>query len=378
MTILAYSATLKICCNQRSGLFFPAGNISTASSRLRIYSLLDNMTYCKKVDPDQGIFLDNAESKFLWFQKVLTERHLDIAETFKALGSKIIYDCDESGVDLTFWAQPNLVFRMLHLADYVTADTPERINWLKKSGSLARFRLIENEIDTFCRPPRSTNQYNRQDSNTLRIIWFGNPRNFASVSKFLQQVPANDQFVIVICGADSAEVFRYLPNHQIEVFEWDLGAFPDILSSCDISVLSHLGTWSDSHKSAHKMITSICHGVPALVSKTPDYLRVARWLGLDDYTFLHEDDFKRILKNMYSKESRSAYIDKALPPLRSRFAVGSFSHNAIKILTELYQTRRNNFRFYQKMLLKRQFLRIKTIYNFLGSTYWACLQNLLR
>jgi len=275
---------------------FPAGTKNTASSRLRMFSLIDCLGRESVTPLPLHCGLEMPDIEVAWFQKKLSKTHLGIARQLKRKGVAIVYDCDESGNALTYWAQPELVFQMFHLADWIVADTPERLKWIKQSFTTARLRVLENPIDYAAPDFKGCPVVIRNHSNPLRVMWFGNSGNLASLRDFVAPFRESDRYTLVICGASQEEAASYLHGCQVELHPWSKDGFPELLRSCDVTLLSHFGSKADSMKSGHKMITSVCYGVPAIVSRTPDYSRIAAYAGVEEFVFSDACELARIVE----------------------------------------------------------------------------------
>lgn len=354
---------------------FPAGTIEVASSRLRLHSILRLMDCHQEVHGPDNL-VGKQDISIAWFQKKLTFSHLEAAKRLKLLGATIIYDCDESGKALNFWAHPELVFKMLHLADYIIADTPERLAWLKTSLSKAQYCLLENEIDYVDPGFAGSPAVLTNDTNTLRVLWYGNSCNLHSIKNMLQPFVNNSKYQLVLCGANQVETEKHLKGVQPELHQWSREHFLDVLHTCDMTLLSHFGATSDRRKSAHKMITSICHGVPAIVSNTPDYARVAAYAKVQDFVFSDSSDLERVLALSMNPEQRLNYISRAQPLLLSKYYPGSFSAAARNLLEKSFGHRDQAcMRLFQSILQRPAVRALEKIYTGIGRYYWRRMQS---
>jgi len=351
-----------------------AGREDTASTRLRAWPILDRMVAKRELSLDDLLSSNSHCNSVLWFQKKITDQHLLIARKYKKEGALIVYDCDESGPALSYWAQPHQVFEMFHLADQIIADTPERIQWIKNSKSLARISILENQIDYGIPANILENKIRKSDDQRIRILWYGNSSNLAALKEALSFFKDSNDFQLVLCGATAHDANMMLPGCELEIHRWSRSTFLNILRNCDLCILSHNGSRSDYQKSGHKMITSICHGIPVVASATPDYKRIARYAGVEDYLFSNITELEEILTRLKDPDARSKYLSIAKPPLLERYYPGSFAENAIAILDRAYQKPSDCPRIYQKVLggklgpFGSKFLQV------IGKTYWHWMQ----
>jgi hypothetical protein len=178
-----------------------------------------------------------------------------------------------------------------------------------------------------------------------------------------------------VCGANIGDVTTYLPGIQAEIHPWSRDGFLPILTSCDVSLLSHFGDPSDWRKSGHKMITSIGHGIPAIVSNTPDYSRVAEFAGVKQYVFSNSDELESILSTCLSSQARMDYIKRAQPVLMSRYYPGSFADTALKLLDKTCHHNSKSIRIYQSIVGSPGKRHIRKIYTEIGKLYWSRMQK---
>lgn len=356
---------------------FPAGTKNTASSRLRFFSVVECLGRERIAPIPLHCGLEIPGIEVAWFQKKLSTIHLDIARKLKRRGVAVVYDCDESGSALTWWAQPELAFQMFHMADWIVADTPERLRWIKQSFTTANLRVLENQIDYADPDFKRWPVVIRTQPMPLRVMWFGNSGNLASLRDFFAPFRESNEYRLVICGATQEETASYLHGCQVELHPWTKDGFPELLRSCDVTLLSHHGSKSDAMKSGHKMITSIYHGVPAIVSRTPDYSRIAAYAGVEDFVFSDACELSRILQNCRKSETRRQYIDRAQPRLMAKYFPGSFAQAALGLANEAKSKKCGEMRCLRALSKLLALNLPATLYTSIGKLYWRRMQNLV-
>ncbi|HSW29004.1 MAG TPA: hypothetical protein VLH75_05835 [Longimicrobiales bacterium] len=268
-----------------------------------------------------------------WIQKRLTPGHIRIAHAVKERGGLVVYDCDESGPDLDVWAEPALVREMLRLAHVVTTDTPERGELLREVVPSCRTEVLENQVDCADRLPATGLPRARADSGELRVLWFGYGENLGSLGAYVDVLYSLGGVRMVLCGPRRSDIRRVFGRLPVERHRWSRTGFVEVIRSCHVTLLSHFGSRYDAAKSAHKLVTSICHGVPALVSATPDYGRVAALAGITgDAVFDSPEDLRVRLERMKIAETRQRYLERARPLLLARYGAGSFPAAAARLL----------------------------------------------
>jgi len=129
--------------------------------------------------------------------------------------------------------------------------------------------------------------------------------------KYSQALESIQDIEILICTASSGSVSSLSSHPNFTFIPWSLESFIQVLQSCDLSFLMHDGTLFDRQKSSHKMITSICWGVPALVSNTPEYAKVAQEINCRDAVFSNPEGLLSAIERYRSAEKRRQYLDRA-------------------------------------------------------------------
>jgi hypothetical protein len=263
---------------------------------------------------------------------------------------------------------------MFHIADLIVTDTPERLQWIKRSGSLAELSILENQIDYGM--PRNYNRFNRnvQAASQMRILWYGNSFNLIALKDVSRVFQRSSEYQLVLCGANAVEARIVLPDVDFEIHPWSRASFLDLLESCDLCIVSHLGTRSDRRKSGHKMITSVCHGVPTVASATPDYTRIAKYAGVEKYLFSDANELDQVLLALRDPEARRQYLLTARPRLMERYYPSSFARNAITILNDTFGKYRGMPRIRKFKVPLKDCLFSSRLFRACGKLYWSRMQ----
>ncbi|MEM7454871.1 MAG: hypothetical protein AAF456_11030 [Planctomycetota bacterium] len=288
--------------------WLPAGDRDTASSRLRCWLPHDLMT-ASGVESHVG---EPKPADFVVVQKKVTETVIEFALQAKEAGSRIVYDVDDSGDALWYWAPPKLCFQMLNLADIVTTDTPERAEWLRKPMPRLKTETWFNPVDY---GPQETVRQPVQARNELRIFWFGSTSTLSSLRPYAEAIARTPATRLVVCTGDEAP-----QNLDAEYIPWNRDTFIETLQGCDVTCMMHDGSVYNRMKSNHKMTTSICWGIPAIVSATPDYQRAAEKLGVEEFVFSGPSQLHSAIERLRTPQSRINYLDQAQPRVWEYFS----------------------------------------------------------
>jgi glycosyltransferase involved in cell wall biosynthesis len=304
--------------------FIPAGNEQVASSRIRVYCILDAL-HRRHV---RFVIGYDSSADALIVQKRLTAEVLEAVRECKRRRKLVIYDCDDIGPILNAWAPQKLRREMIRSAELVTTNSAGF-----RAALLGRYRarkveLIPDAIDYFLKAPfRPT----ISTVSPLRLLWFGNRRNLALLERYADVLKSVPKIRLLICtdflhvspGEKPASLsaaafrrrleFKAFRHPSFSFLQWDLNSFPTLLRSCDLSILPHDGSAGDRAKSNNRMIASIAWGTPVIASRTPAYEATARQMGLSECLFDKPEDVPALIESLRSASARRRYLKLSQP-----------------------------------------------------------------
>ena len=314
--------------------FLPAGSEDTASSRIRVYSL-------QKAMARQGVSAAvgfEPESDVVVVQKKVTDEILNLAGKAKDQGAAVVYDVDDLSSALDYWTSPEHFRAMLELADLITTDTAGHREFLMSNCGASRVEIVPDCIDYY---PDGPCPLLTKDAVPLRVMWFGSISNIDLFEKYagiLRSIP--DVEVVVMTGAES--IRDYAAAHSgITVVPWSRSGFIESLQSCHLTCLMHDGSEIDRAKSNNKMITSIHWGVPAAVSRTPEYERTAREAAIEDALFEDDRELRVVVERFRSAETRRNYLVRAQQTLWERYSPEAVARQFQNMMEKLVHECRN-------------------------------------
>jgi hypothetical protein len=314
--------------------FLPAGSEDTASSRIRVYSLQKAMAK-RGVSATVGFEL---KSNVVVVQKRVTDEILQLAGQAKKQGTAIVYDVDDLSSALDYWTSPAQFAGMLELADLVTTDTAGHREFLMRNCAASRVEIVPDCIDYY---PDRPCPVLPKDAAPLQVMWFGSISNIDLFEKYAGLLRSiSDVQVVVMTGAES--IRDYAAAHSgIIVIPWSRAGFIESLQSCHLTCLMHDGSEIDRAKSNNKMITSIHWGVPAVVSRTPEYERTAREAAIEDALFDGDRELGVVVERFRSAEARRNYLVKAQQGLWERYSPEAVSRQFQNMMESLAHECRN-------------------------------------
>lgn len=307
--------------------FLPADRFDTASSRIRVYSLLEPLTRLG-VRPRIGA---QAGLDALFVQKRLDSRIVAQSRQAKQSGTLVLYDCDDLGDALANFASPSLLAEMLSLADVVTTNSEGVREILCRDHGPLPVEILPDTVDYWLREPVKDAP---PPAETLRLLWFGNVSNLAMVQRYFAPLRALPSCKLTICthlGQEGA--LPEIDPARVELATWTLESFPSLLRSCHLSLLMHDGASVDRAKSNNRMIASIAWGVPAIVSRTPEYERTAILAGVPESVFDGAQDVAAVVEAHRSVDARRRYLERAQEVIWQNHAPSVVANRLIDILS---------------------------------------------
>jgi Methyltransferase domain len=305
----------------------PAGDENTASSRIRVYTLaraLGHLGVPVTITPA-------ANADVVFVQKRVTPELVSAARAARKRGAIVIYDADDTGSALEYWAPGPLLADVLDTAHVVSTDTEGHREQLAAINGRLPVRLIRDAVDY---GPASPVRRRPEPASPLRVLWFGSIGNFPLFERYTAALTAlPDVEVVVATNAES--VAHHSAFHpRVTFVPWSREAFIATLQSCHVTCLMHDGTVEDRAKSNNRMITSITWGVPAVVSATPEYERTARELGIDEAVFTGPDDVGRAVERLRSAEARTEYLAIAQGPVWLQYSPAAAARQFLAVAAE--------------------------------------------
>jgi len=305
--------------------FFPAGDENTASSRIRVYSPA-------RIFQKRGISFsigDPTGANVFYIQKKVTPDLLRQARRAKWNGCAIVYDIDDFGEAMTYWVSLNLFRKIVRLADIILTATPEQAELLHSMYGVRGAKVLPSCVDYY--PPGPVSPLLTR-GDVIRLLWFGSSGNFRTFEGYLKTLQTIPNIQVVVCLDQGGK--ELLSKYKVEFVPWNLFTFISVLQSCHITCLTHENTTIGRAKTNNKMITSIVWGVPAVVTRTPDYLRTAQQAGVEYATFLDEEELKSVVEQLRSPEARERYLDHSQEVIWNQYSPSVIADHILNIISE--------------------------------------------
>ena len=305
--------------------FLPAGDHETASTRLRVMAMQRELERL-------GCRVRSGYSGFadvVVVQKRVTAGILKCVQSARKRGQFVVYDVDDLGEALAFWAPDPLLRQMLPLADLVSACSAGVLNYLASLCPIKSGVVIESAIDY---APEGPVPAAEPREGALRLLWFGNSSNFPSFERYLPGLRRHGD-VRLVALVDRRRLAGCASEHpDVEFHPWALDTVVPLMRGCDLACLVHEETVAGQAKSNSKMTTAITWGVPVLASRTEAYARTAGEIGLEDALFNTSGELDEALARYRSREARMRYLAQAQAPIWSRYSAASVARSFLSSL----------------------------------------------
>lgn len=291
-------------------LFSLAGGETTASTRIRYFGMRQQLEKKKKTFSIDLSLKQLLAADVYFIQKKLDKRILQLARWAKILGKLVIYDIDDFGYALRYYAPQVMLHEIIELSDLVTVGSESQKKIVKRDFMKERVQVFPPLIDYYPQAPLPSPDL---ADDPFRVLWFGLAYNLSTIEQVLTKIAQVSSVNLVVIAEEKS-----IPNLReqfpfIEFQPWSLATFVEKLRKCHISILSHDGNEFDLAKTNNKMITSISWGVPALVSNTPEYSKTARTMGVGNAVFRDTEELIQLIDYYRIRQAREDYLSKAQP-----------------------------------------------------------------
>ncbi len=292
---------------------FPAHDDSAASARIRAFSLQRSLS---ALGHDARLE-DAGPADVLFIQKRATPETLALARRAARAGTLVIYDVDDLGLPLWYSVAPTVLFRLLRVAHLVTTDTAGHRDLLLSDYGA---RAVEVVPDTIDYSPAGPARPDLPEGDLLRVLWFGHATNLPLFERYALRLAALQGVEVVVSTSAAAIAPLSARFPSIAFVPWTKDGFVALLQSCALTVLPHDGGENDRSKSNNRMIASITWGVPAVVSRTPEYERTAREAGVEQALFDGPEELGEVVERLRSPAARRAYLEAAQGEVWRRYS----------------------------------------------------------
>ena len=248
---------------------YPLGDVTVASSRIRIYNVLPRLELSGyRVDfKAVGEYCDD-------YDLVIVQKRCD--DFLFELGKPLILDMDDNYFE--HGPDKERFIRIARHATAVVVSTEYLFTIASQYNS--NVHLIPTGLDV---------QEIRQKSGNAQIgdvkkraVWVGYPENLRYVAKLIPILREHSLTLRVITRNDP-EVQQFVDENKdiIEFYAWDLATVDEHIAECDIGIAPmEEDSWSQA-KSGYKVLKYLSLGLRVVCDASPEYARIEGELGED-------------------------------------------------------------------------------------------------
>ena len=268
-------------------LAIPIGPITTGSSRIRLYSILEELKdeleydilnpFIAPVSMPSLEFCEKYDS--IYVQKIAYPHIINFCTNI-ILNSrepkKIIYDLDDdlgSGIS----SKENEI-KMCMLADTIVVDSTHRLEDTKKMFPHKKVTLLKGMID-FAYDKAREKKYNHTKSLEIATTYGFSDVNIESTLfhlEGLQNLGLKTQ--IMINHVPGREKYNDLCDNYIH---WKLDEFIQQLTETDLCVLCHSRDELGKRKDNCRLVLAMSLGIPTITSKTAAFYETLKEVNLE-------------------------------------------------------------------------------------------------
>jgi SAM-dependent methyltransferase len=324
--------------------FLPAGTMDTASSRLRCYTLaqeLANLGFTVQLGmvPEQIVDV-------LFVQKRINAEVLELAKAVKWRGGLVIYDIDDYGDALAgLKVESKVHSEFIDQCDVISVDTDVRHDVFAADPLYARIPnrwVIPDPID-YVGGTFGTGHNTPVRQGGLIGCWFGNAPNIVPAIPYLEvarQCSAVARMDVISNKEFLGKLGEMLPDYRIEA--WALNTFPQRLRESDFCLLIHDTGVEGVQKSNNKMLAALALGVVPFVSRTPAYESAARAMCLEDLLLDTPEDLSGKLTKKKIRALKAVIAAEPCQRELSKFQPAHVAKGFAEKLGELFSRRSSN------------------------------------
>lgn len=322
--------------NKFNVYFFPMGDVTMGSSRVRVYYLdkyikergIESRVIFKKSKFISGInflylkypnklllnainietnkflnALGNNHLKYLFFfqkrKDVFVLNIMNQLKTYKYENTGIIFDIvDQYHNDFSL---------MIKQSDLVTTASESMKHLIEKDYDGVKVAIVRQFIDYIYEPlPKKIHV----KDDGLKIVFDTSPQNLKDIlvcAKALQKLSKKRNFTLsYISGKKPNQI---LSDLRMEHVTWNPDTITSDLQKFDLAIAPQ----TDYLKPRSKLLTAISHNLPVVCSDVPSYRSLAESTNTLEFVCNTQKDWYEALNNMFNPETRNEYLSRTLP-----------------------------------------------------------------
>lgn len=263
----------KLYCLAKSGA-------SLASSRLRSYYLFEKHDDfgLEIIRPNR--YAEALKGDLIHVQKIITVKSLLWLLVYRLFGKKIVYDIDDQPYSPKSFAA---YYLSCLLATKITVDTEIRKKFWTQYFSACKICVIPDVAD-YKGENMKCQTRDTQLVDKKGMVWIGSSSNIDSLSSLIPSLSKLGLSLTVVTNL--AEISDFMrSNVGIKFVQWNSNVLYEGGLNAKYMILNHFFDENSNYKSNNKMILSLMTGFIPIASSTPEYEKLAKKLGLDQFLF---------------------------------------------------------------------------------------------
>lgn len=299
--------------------WIPFGDINTASSRLRVYAIHNELiTNYSNITSVIGY---DDDSDILVISKLLNDHVLNSVKKFKGL--KIFDFIDDITNEKNF-------LEMISICDIIITNNIHRQKQINDLNLNVNCVLLDDCID-----------YNIIKSimpsyNNNRIVWFGTKNTVSSMFPIFDLLVSNrmdaNTFIITKKQKKSDDIVKRYKTSKLSYIPWCRELFPDVLKCFGLSILSHRGE-SSMFKSNNKLLVNIVMGIPTIVDSSFSYEELLKTCELNEFIVNPDlSNLEYIIHKLSNRKEKKQYLLKCQKYVLHKYRVSTITQQFLKII----------------------------------------------
>lgn len=303
-------------------------SILTGSSRQRVFLIQRWLL-------DHGIEARISSAPFdsdiIVIQKCCTQDLLNIIRRAKTSGIITVFDEDD-----LFWCSCALE------ADYITVDTPEKIEWLQRQTSKKlRCKVIKDLLD-YLETPLPKRKH--KEKETLNIVMFANPENLRNIEVclpallILKKVGRKFTFTYVSGNSEQKPAYQFPKELEAKWIPWDLNTYSETLQKFDLALAPQI----IPQKGPSKLIEAIGHNLAVIGTAIPSVKEWARETKNEEFICMNTEEWLIALNRMWDHNVRNAQLERTLPWIWKNRSLDVVAKSWLDFFEEIIKEKQKN------------------------------------
>lgn len=302
-------------------------SINTGSSRQRVFLI---QRWLLNHGVEAWISSAPFAADIIVIQKCCTEDLFKIIREAKERGIITVFDEDD-----LFWC------RCANETDYITVDTPEKINWLQQNtGKKLRCKVILDLLDYLEKP---LPERKHKEKETLELLMFANPENLVNIEQCkealleLRKQGRKFHFTYLSGTVGNQPLYPFPKEFNAKWIPWNLDTYSENLQKYDLALAPQI----IETKGPGKMIEAIGHNLAVVGSGGASVREWAKETGNEEFTPNTKNEWINALDKMWDPAVRNAQLQRTLPWIWKNRSIDVIGQAWLDFFIEILEKKKN-------------------------------------